>query len=190
MTQSCTAILDIAPKHLLGGVRIFESGDGEYIHRTPPANRRRPAGSRFRVYNISMNTRKGGEELDHRVDPRDRTVMSVCASLLASKSSDRSMPRKLFCGSSDSMPTCCSSGPSFRIHWTRNSVFLDPRCTPMMVPGCNCVRRVQLICAPVGVMSTVCANWATLSTEILVDTPFSCGAIYVCSGLAWTHLPS
>jgi hypothetical protein len=39
----------------------------------------------------------------------------------------------------------------------------------MMVPGCNRVRRVQFIRAPVGVMSTVCANWATLSTEPLID---------------------
>ena len=103
------------------------------------------------------------------LEQRDRTVRSIRMSFLVSKSSDRSMPQKLFCGSRDSMPACCSSGPSFRLHWTRNLAFLDPRCTPMMVPGCNCVRRVQFIRAPVGVMSTVCAKWMTLSTEAVTD---------------------
>src|ERR1035437_7365001 len=34
----------------------------------------------------------------------DRRVKSVCISFLASRSSDRSTPQKLSCGSSDSMP--------------------------------------------------------------------------------------
>jgi hypothetical protein len=88
--------------------------------------------------------------------------MSVCMSFLASNGSDRSMPQKLFCGSSDSMPIYCSSGPSCRIHWTRNLALLDPRCTTMIAPDCNCVRRAQFIRAPVGVMSTVWAKWCEL----------------------------
>jgi hypothetical protein len=99
-------------------------------------------------------------------EPPDRRVKSVCISFLASRSSDRSTPQKLSCGSSDSMPARSSFGPSCRMHRTRNSAFFDPRCKLMIIPGCNCVRRPPS-CAPVVVMSTVCARRVTLSTETL-----------------------
>jgi hypothetical protein len=90
-------------------------------------------------YNIRMDTAAVSTHITG-LDSWDSTVMSLCMSFLASNSSDRSMPQKLLCGSSDSMPICYSSGPSCRVHWTRNSAFLDPRCTTMIVPGCTCVR--------------------------------------------------
>ena len=96
--------------------------------------------------------------------------MSVCVSLLASKSSDRSMPQKLFCGSSDSVPTCCSSGPSFRIHSDPELGLSRPALHTYDGSGLQLSSAAQLIRTPVGVMSTVCANWATLSTETLIDS--------------------
>lgn len=111
---------------------------------------------------------------------RDRTVIRVCMSflsLLASNSSERSTPQKFFCGSTDSMPACCSSGPSCRIHCTRKSAFDDPRRKLMIIPGCKCVRSAPSR-APVGVMSIVCAKCVTLSIETLTgNTIFLRGAV-------------
>jgi hypothetical protein len=102
-------------------------------------------------------------------EQRDNAVIRACASFLASNSEDKSTPQKLFCGSSDSMPTCCSFEPSGRFHWTQNWAFLDPRCNLMIVPTCKCARSGQFIRAPVGVISTVCAKRVTLPTETLTD---------------------
>ena len=111
---------------------------------------------------------------------RERTVIRVCMSflsLLVSNSSERSTPQKFFCGSSDSIPACCSSGPSCRIHWTRKSAFDDPRRKLMIIPGCKCVRTAPSR-APVGVMSIVCAKCVTLSIETLTgNTIFLRGAM-------------
>jgi hypothetical protein len=111
---------------------------------------------------------------------RERTVIRVCMSflsLLVSNSSERSTPQKFFCGSSDSIPACCSSGPSCRIHWTRKSAFDDPRRKLMIIPGSKCVRTAPSR-APVGVMSIVCAKCVTLSIETLTgNTIFLRGAM-------------
>jgi len=96
------------------------------------------------------------------LDQPDRRVINAFTSCVCSWS-DRSTPQKLFCGSTDTMPACCSLGAICRIHAIRNFAFFEPRCKVTIIPGCNWARRPPRR-APVWVMSTVCARWFTVSS--------------------------